>query len=651
MRKKLWMIFVVLPFIRPAWDQVIFNEPLSPRNANYKMDVTLDVDKKQILGHEILTWRNISSNVTRELQFHLYMNAFKNDRSTFFRERGNRGGTLAKKKAWGWIDVNTIRVVNGRDLTHRMEFIHPDDDNEEDLTVIRIPLQEPVRPGREIRIEIDFVTQLPWVYERNGYYKDFFFAAQWFPKVGVYSHGAWNCHQYHSSSEFFADYGVYEVSMTVPKEYVVGATGLLQSTTETNTTKTLSFRAEDVHDFAWTAWPHFQTAKETHRGVEITILYDEYHSSSVPRYMEAMKHTLNFFADWIGEYPYPNVTIVDPPTGCWSVGGMEYPTFITADTYWNLPRGILVPELVTVHEFGHNYWYGIVGSNEFEEAWLDEGINSYTEVRIMNEYYGKENSFFDILGIRVGELAYQRSQYIGLARWDRTLRNAWTYIGGGYGTLSYAKPALMLWTLENLVGQETMDRIMKTFFQRWKFKHPRSQDFIDIVKEITGEDYDWYFDQVLKGSNELDYRIYSVRTSRERKPRGVFDQGSKKVTLSDPEKKEESTQQESRELFRSVVKVHRKGEVIVPVDVLVVFDDGDSVRQVWNGKDRWVKYEFLKPAKLVYAVVDPDRKLVLDSNFSNNSRTVKDLRKPVTYLSSRFLYWFESVLHIIGFFG
>ena len=375
---------MILLSIRFCWSQVIFEKPLSPRNANYRIEVTLDVEKKQIQGHEILMWRNISEDNVHELQFHLYMNAFKNNQSTYFRERGGRTGVLGKKKAWGWIDVTSISVA-GSDLTDALEFIHPDDDNEDDQTVMRIPLSESIPPGQEIQVEVDFITQLPYVFERNGYYKDFFFVAQWFPKVGVYIDSAWNCHQYHAVTEFFADYGVYEVNITIPREYIVGATGLLQNTTELGLNKIHHFRAEDVHDFAWTAWPQYRTFKETYHGIDITVLYDEDHSSSVRRYVGAVKNGLDFFSEWVGAYPYPNVTVVDPPTNCMAVGGMEYPTLITVGSYWKIPIGIKIPEMVTVHEFGHNYWYGIVGNNEFEEAWLDEGITSYSEARIMNK--------------------------------------------------------------------------------------------------------------------------------------------------------------------------------------------------------------------------------------------------------------------------
>ena len=649
--KRFTLIIIFIFMARPVFCQLRVEGPLSPRNANYTMDIRLDAEKKQIEGKEILIWRNISGDVIRELQFHLYPNAFKNNKSTYMRERGGRAEKLEEDDRWGWIDVHRFQIVNGPDLTDAMEFIQPDDDNVDDQTVMRVLLPRPVYPGREIRIEIDFTTQLPIVFERNGYYKDFFFAAQWFPKIGVYIDGKWNCHQYHTTTEFFADYGVYDVNLTVPESYIVGASGIRMDEKRTGTEKTVTFRAEDVHDFAWTAWPHYQVEDREYRGVDIRLMYDKDHRSSVNRYFEAVEHDLDWFGDHIAEYPYSNVTVIDPPTGTMAVGGMEYPTFITGGSLWNCPKGIRLTEFVTIHEFGHIYWYGIVGNNEFEEAWLDEGINSYVEARIIDYYYGEKASLFDIMGIRMGELDNSRGAYIQIPRHDRTLRDAWTYIGGGYGTLSYQKPTLMLYTLENLIGRETMDRILKTFYERWKFDHPRSDDFIDVVEEVTGADYDWYFDQALKNSLELDFRLATVSTRQVREQKGFFDAPAEKVLFPLSEEADSDSTEEKEKHYRSVVRVQRKGEFIIPVDVLMIFADGDSVRERWDGKERWVRYTYERPDKLVSAVVDPDQKLVLDSNFANNSRTIEPQKKAVNLLSVRFLYWFESLLHLISFFG
>ena len=643
----------VILALQPASGQIMFKKPLSPRNASYTMDITLNTETKQIEGSETLVWRNITSRPAQELQFHLYMNAFKNNKSTFMKETGSSGGKLRREKAWGWVEIHSIRISNGPDLTGSLVYIQPDDNNSNDQTVAKVTLPAPVRPGSELCVDIDFTTQLPVVYRRNGYYKDFFFASQWFPKVGVLEDAGWNCHQFHANSEFYSDYGVYDVSLTLPKEMIIGSTGIPVKTTVNDSLQTIRIRAEDVHDFAWTAWPHWQIAEKDHNGVKIIHLYEKDHSSTVDRTLRAMEMTLDFMNSWAGSYPYPRITVIHAPTGAYNVNGMEYPMFITGGSFWNVPESIKMTENVTVHEFGHNWFYGMVGNNEFEEAWLDEGINSYAECRMMDEFYGKETSMFEFRGFRTGELPFQRLNYIQSPRRDRILRPAWTYIGGGYGTLSYQKPVLMLWTLENMVTRPVMDKIIHTYFQRWKFRHPHSQDFIDVVNEVTGEDYTWYFDQVLKGSGDLDFRLASVWTGRDTEPAGMFDSDSGMVRypVENDTTDADTSGSEQPEMFRSTVRVQRKGEIIIPVDILLVFEDGDSLTYTWDGKERWARYRVEHPSKLAWAAVDPEGKLVLDTNFANNSKTVEPRKGPVRYISSRFIMFIETALQVMGFLG
>lgn len=375
----------ILGLVLPAISQTIFKEPMSPRIVTYKISVSLDPVEKMLNGKETLTWRNTSTDRVGELQFHLYLNTFKNSQSTFMKESGgeNRGFKLSEG-GWGWIDVISMKTADGEDLTGRIAFIHPDDDNAQDQSVIRVPLSKPVTPGQTIQLNIDFRAKLPRVFARTGYYQNFYMVGQWFPKIGVYeaagqrfaTKGQWNCHQFHSSTEFYADYGVYDVDMTVPKEYVVGATGLLQNMKENaDGTKTVSHHAEDVHDFAWTASPTYLDLSDQWRDVKIRVLMQPQRAHQAERYLESAKAALELFDKHVGKYPYPNLTIVDPAFGATGAGGMEYPTLITAGSMWGLGKSVKLAEMVTVHEFGHQYWYGLVGNNEFEEAYLDEGFN------------------------------------------------------------------------------------------------------------------------------------------------------------------------------------------------------------------------------------------------------------------------------------
>jgi hypothetical protein len=187
---------------RVSAQPVIFPQPLSPRLANYDIDVKLDAEKSMLHGNETLKWFNKSGDTIAELQVHLYLNAFRNSKSTFMKESGgvSRGNKI-DKDGWGFIEVNKIVSASGEDWTGRMEFIHPDDDNAEDRTVFRLPLSTPLAPNDSIILNIDFTGKLPQPpFARTGAKKEYFFIAQWFPKIGVYIDGKWNCHQFHANS-------------------------------------------------------------------------------------------------------------------------------------------------------------------------------------------------------------------------------------------------------------------------------------------------------------------------------------------------------------------------------------------------------------------------------------------------------------------
>src|SRR5262245_25419639 len=341
----------------------------------YKIDVQLKLDDKQqpkhLEGREQLTWLNDSPDTINDLQFHLYLNGFKNEKSTFFRESG---GQLRDEQfepgEWGWIDVNEMKLAGGEDLTSRIEFIHPDDDNSDDQTVLRVPLAEPIKPGGKITLDIKFTAALPRVFARTGYWGTFALVGQWFPKIGVWEQvgqrrrtvPGWNCHQFHANSEFYADFGDYDVTMTVPSIYKgkIGATGAFRSVIDNqNGTLSYHFSQENVHDFAWTVDMKYVVitrkfkadeqveAREIDRlakqlalpaeqirlkDVDVTLLVQRENRGQADRHFAATFNAIKYYGLWYGKYPYDTLTVVDPPYNADGAGGMEYHTFITAGT-------------------------------------------------------------------------------------------------------------------------------------------------------------------------------------------------------------------------------------------------------------------------------------------------------------------------------
>jgi len=239
--------------------------PVRPPVVEYRIEASLEAEKHVITGRERLVWRNPSGDAVPELRFHMYLNAFKNNLSTFMRESGGqlRGGGGSEPADWGYIDIDSIRVSDaaGENLKARTRFVQPDGNELADETVLAVPLSTPVPPHGEITLAIEFRSKLPRIFARTGFARDYHLVGQWFPKIGVYEPagmrgreaGGWNCHAFHANSEFYADFGDYDVTLDVPASYIVGATGKKVSENRKGARSLYRWVQQNVHDFAWTA--------------------------------------------------------------------------------------------------------------------------------------------------------------------------------------------------------------------------------------------------------------------------------------------------------------------------------------------------------------------------------------------------------------
>jgi hypothetical protein len=609
----------------------------SPRNANYTIEVHLDHGARTLTGRETINWRNISTQPATELQFHLYWNAWRNADSTWMRE-AHMGGrsTTPRPDAWGSTDVKSVRIA-GADVTSQVRFISPDDGNAADRTVMSLPLGTPVVPQADVNIEIEWTSRIPRPFARTGYIEDYYFLVHWFPKIGVLENTGWNTHQFHASTEFYADYGVYDVRMTVPSGWIVGASGReVARTNNRDNTTTHAYRGEDIHDFAWTTSPRFLEATRTFAHptlprVEMRLLYQEEHQGQVQRHFDATAAALRYYGEWFGPYPYGHVTVIDPAYQSES-GGMEYPTLFTAGTRWLAPRGVTRPEAVTVHEAGHQFWYGIVGNNEFEHAWLDEGLNTFSTARVIAQAFTPnylERRFFggfvpwvfyDIPISRETE-GNLLSGYRNVAEAEVQSMPSYRYWPTSGGGISYAKTALWLNTLERHIGWPTLQKGLATYFDRWKFRHPNPEDFFAAINEASGRDLTWFFDEAHRSSNVFDY--------------GVQDLTSEKVGNS----------------YRTVVVARRFGEAIFPVDVVTTFRNGERVTERWDGRDRRHLYVYDRPVQASATVVDPARVLLLDVNYTNNSRTLEPRAAEASLKwALRWMVWMQDLMLTYAFF-
>ena len=647
--------------------------PPSPPVVEYTIEAALDPAEKTLEGRETLVWRNPSGDSVPELRFHLYLNAFKNTRSTFMREsggrvRGDEAGT--RPEDWGWIDVDSLEA-DGVELSRRSRFVQPDGNDPEDQTVLAVPLPSPVPPHGSIRLRIRFRAKLPRIFARTGYVRDYFLVGQWYPKIGVYEPaglrerrtGGWNCHAFHAFSEFYADFGRFDVSLTVPNRFVVGATGKRVSETRGKATTTYRYVQDGVHDFAWTADPRFRVTEFTFdpardvpagwaaraarelgmpeaelalRPVSIRLLLQPGHERARERYVRSTREAISFFGLWYGGYPYETLTVVDPPDDGTGSEGMEYPTLFTGGeagaglTRWPFDRVRLV-EVVTIHEFGHQYWYGMVGSNEFEEPWLDEGITDDSERRAMSLAYGPRDFAEFTGGVGFDSLSIAHGEYASVPNLDPIRRFAWRYASGpSYGTNVYPKVGLLLAQLRNDLGVEAFARAQRAYFQEWSFRHPGTSDFFRVFERVSGRDLSAYRRFLVEGNARLDWQVVSAKTEESSRDSGVFDRPAGRVTLKDGEPasgKRAGPRPKARgdrglETFDTTVLFGNTGDWSHGAPARMVFEDGSVVDRVLPAQARWVRYRIRYRARLAWAAVDPERRNPWDVNRLNDSRVV-----------------------------
>ncbi len=644
----LFLFFMSIAFVNGQ-------QPLSNRVANYDMEVYLDTDKKMTVTEMDFLWQNPSADTIRELQFHLYYNAFKNTESTFLKGANTDFGLTNGECNWGWSEVTKVIDPQGNNLTTNLEYIQTNDNNTNDQTVLKIPLAKPVLPFESLNLKINWKAKIPKLSIRTGYNREYYFMAQWFPKVGVYEgkdircadEGRWNCNQYHRATEYYSDFGVYEVSLNVPEGYVVGASGERITEQKEKNRKIYTYRAEDVIDFTWTAYPKFKEAKDKWKGVDIRLLYHPDRECVVERYLESAKYCFEYMHENVGAYPYSTLTIVDPPYHGIRSSGMEYPTLVTGAGFYCLPQDLRTTETITVHEMVHQYFMQMVASNEQEEAWLDEGFTSYYEGRIIDHYYDYIMES-DWLEAGISNKSWRRYRYVTSdTKIGKAAQPGWEFRHGGYGPLTYGKTAVTLFTLEGLVGIETMDEIMQTYFERWKFEHPCGQNFIDVVSEIVrknhgdkfGESMDWFFEETVYSSNECDYKLASIQNRKATKPLGFVENNQDCV-------EDETTEEE---WYESKIIVHRLGEIKLPIELLVEFEDGKTELRTWDGKGRSEEFTFKHTSKVNAAILDPEFKIDLDINCVNNSLVLDAPKDGIWKYVSAWMLWVQNAMQNASF--
>ncbi len=586
--------------------------------VHYSFKVRLDVTDHSLIGEGAIRYYNNSPDTLDRVYFHLYPNAFKNENSTLMREaRKFLKNYRVNSYNNGYIDILEFRLSRpGAEVSPADAPIAA---YRVDDTILEARLPQPLLPGDSLQIYIRFYEKISAITRRGGWRGKQFDLTQWYPKLVVYDEKGWHPDQYHDQGEFYGEFGTFDVEITLPYNYIVGATGVpvkgdpgwewvkvdtslseeewrqaysqqmeqIKQRALESKERTVVFHAENVHDFAWLASPNFLYERGEWHSIPIHVLYDKrVRKSWSKKVARRGERVLKWLSERFGMYPYPQLTIAHGLLG----GGMEYPMIVMNSG----PNEGLI-----CHEVGHIYFYGILANNELDEAWLDEGFTTFQERWYRQSHYG--------------EAGYpsRRHEETKLVRWLKpktSLRERrivqlidYTTSGyneplslpahiykGGYRINAYTKGSTFYEMLKYVVGDSLWDLIAHEYFDRWKFKHVNEQRFKQVCEDVSGMDLDWFFDQWLHKTVNVDYKLAGV----------------KKVRLSDS-------------LWKTKVKIARKDDGIMPVEVLLITTNGDSVRKRWDGKDKQGVLEFTTKEKPGKVLLDPDD-MILDKNRLNN---------------------------------
>lgn len=618
---------------------ITVSEPFSKKlSAEYKIDADLSPKEKKLYVKEEIIWRNQSNSSTSELQFHLYANAFSGNKTELGKVFNFDEAERTK------INIKSLWVDG---LKYDLEYFQPEVKNPHDSTVAKINLGNPIYPGDSVIIKINYELEIPRSRIRFGYAagREFYFIAQWFPKLGVFENGKWVCSQYHPNAEFYSDFADYEVSISVPQNFIIGATGEPRNFEESDSLKKITYLAKNVIDFAWSASPEFKVVERVYksskgRDVNVKFLLQPENKNLIERNFNAAFNTIEFLEKYIGEFPYKNITLVDVPRTS-NLGGMEYPGIVTFFTPLFTPIKLQNPESTIVHELIHQYFYASVSSNEVYEGWLDEGITTYLENKILSTYYGnpilnfKFIDYYPIYGLNF--LSFNEIPLIYSLREIETEHFAYNlnryYVNNNLGgvrdttykfpsylstvTNVYSKPCLIFNTLENYIGGKEILNLLSSYYNENKFSIVNSENLLSKLKSYEKENLSWFIDNFINSSKEFDYKVSKVFRTGER----------------------------TYKIF-----VERLEEGIAPTQIAICTETDTSYIS-WNGQERWREFTIESNEPVIAASVDPHRKNLLDKNFANNSYTVESKYWAAWSISIRWFFWIQNALMIFGSIG
>jgi len=502
------------------------------QRVEYKININFDHENHQFFGEQNLTYYNNSNDTINKVFFHLYFNSFQpgsmmDVRSRSLPDPDRRVMDRIFKLSDSEIGFHEIKKIqqNGKDLKYHVQG-----------TILEVELMDPLLPNESTEFYMEYFSQVPVQIRRSGRNNKEgidYSMAQWFPKIAEYDRKGWHAHPY-IAREFYAPWGDFDVSISINKNYIVAATGILESKIKEKNNYIWNFKVQNVHDFVWAADPDYvhDILKVDSENLELHFYYQKTNKKMVENWKRLQDDTsdaFKFFSKKFGKYPYSKYSIIQGGDG-----GMEYPmaTLITGERSY--------PSLlsVTIHEALHSWYQMLLGTNESYLAWMDEGFTSFaqniTQINLFNDVYN-----LDLVNpLRRSYERYYTFIKSGLEEPLSTHSDHFS-TNQAYGVGSYTKGAMFLMQLGYVIGEDVLFKGLKRYFNEWKFKHPDEYDFIRIMEKESGMELDWYIDYWIKTTHTIDYSLE------------MKEKNEKKILIS----------------------VNRIGKIPMPIEIEVLYED------------------------------------------------------------------------------
>lgn len=488
------------------------------QRVDHVIDVQFDHEAEKLHGFDSMTYVNESPDTLHEIYMHLWPNAYQGDHTALGQQMLENRDTYLHfyEEVRGSIDSIAF-TVNGVNVDYEEVDRNPD--------VVRFDLPRPLWPGDSISIETPFRVHLPdGRISRLGVLNNSVMATQWYPKPAVFDRDGWHPMPYLTQGEFYSEFGAFDVTVHVDTSYTLAATGRPVSHSVDGAKQTFRFRQDSIHDFAWFADQRWQVLHDSvqlpwsDRWVHTWAYYTPRNETLWQSASEYLKDATYYYSLWNGDYPYEHVIAVDGTIA--AGGGMEYP-MITIIGNMGSARGL---ETVIMHEVGHNWFYGILGSNERDHAWMDEGINTANEIRYIKTKYPEREIFdidsrlidkikkwFDLEGYDVFDanyLPYLFSARFGVDQAIETPSDEFNSLN--YGAIVYSKTGLVFEYLRHYWGDTLYDAAMREYYDQWQFKHPQPNDLRTVLEDVSGESLDWLFEDLIESNLQVDYKVKKV---------------------------------------------------------------------------------------------------------------------------------------------